>query len=422
MNATLPAVEESAAPIPLSAPGEPTSLPLSPDQRLVSLDAFRGLAMVLMASAGLSMVKVAESYKDNYIWQRLAYHTDHVPWTGCALWDLIQPWFMFMVGAAIPFSIASRRAKGQGFGRMLFHAVWRAVALTLLGVYLTSNSSKQTDWAFANVLSQIGLGYVFLFLLAWIKPRWQWVAAFSILFFYWLAFALHPAPAAGFDFATVNAKDWPYRLQGFVSHWEKNTNWGAYVDQWFLNLFPRKERFTGNPGGYVTLNFVPALVTMLFGLLAGQLLRWPGTAARKIMVLLVATVAGLGMGYVLDRAGICPIVKRIWTPSWTLFSTGWACLALACFYLTLDVVRVRFWAFPLVIVGMNSIAVYVLSNTMKPYFRETVASHFGQDVWANIGRLLGGAHFAPMVQSAMFLLAVWLIALWMYRRRLFLKV
>ena len=102
---------------------------------------------------------------------------------------MIQPSFMFMVGAALPFSIASRRARGQSFGHMFLHALVRSVVLVMLGVFLMSNWTPRTNWTFDNVLTQIGLGYAFLFLLAWVKPRWQVTAAVAILVLYWAAFA-----------------------------------------------------------------------------------------------------------------------------------------------------------------------------------------------------------------------------------------
>src|SRR5688572_27596127 len=90
--------------------------PSSPSARLLSLDAFRGAIMLLMASGGLAFSQVARSFPDSAIWQFLGRQTDHVPWTGCVLWDLIQPGFMFMVGVALPWSIANRRARGETFG------------------------------------------------------------------------------------------------------------------------------------------------------------------------------------------------------------------------------------------------------------------------------------------------------------------
>ena len=121
-------------------------------------------------------------------------------------WDLIQPAFMFMVGIALPWSVANRRARGAGFGKMFAHALWRCLVLVLLAVFLSSTGSRQTVWSFNSVLAQIGLGYPFLFLLAFTKPRVQWMAAAGLLLGYWLLFVVHPLPPAGFDWSSVGLK------------------------------------------------------------------------------------------------------------------------------------------------------------------------------------------------------------------------
>jgi heparan-alpha-glucosaminide N-acetyltransferase len=103
-----------------------------------------------------------------------------------------------------------------------------------------------------------------------------------------------------------------------MAHWNKNANLGNTFDQWFLNLFPRTKPFVDNEGGYLTLSFIPTLGTMVLGLTAG---RWlPADAARiPLRRFLIAGVTGVALGILLHVAGICPVVKRIWTPSWTLF-------------------------------------------------------------------------------------------------------
>ena len=397
-------------------------------ERLVSLDAYRGLVMVLMVSAGLGIPAVVRSMERNPewahlktpLWERLAFHTDHVPWVGCSLWDLIQPSFMFMVGAALPFSIANRWSRGQSFTRMFLHALVRSAVLVLLGIFLISNWGRGTDWTFVNVLTQIGLGYPLLFLVAWLKPRWQLVTGFGILVVYWAAFALYPAPPVDPDPTKLGLPaDWP-RLVGFSSHWEKHTNLAAHADRWFLNRFPRPDGkpFETNSGGYATLNFVPSLATMIFGLLAGELVRSRNLRPMsKCDLLLAAVVAGLGLGWLLGWLDVCPVVKRIWTPSWAIYSAGWAFGLLALFYLVLDASRLRAWALPLVVVGMNSIAVYCMSMLLKPWVRGTLRRHAGEGVYEVFGKL-----WAPMVEASVFLLFCWAVAWWMYRRKIFLRI
>src|SRR5689334_167306 len=259
-----PAVDPVPAP---AAPG-PAAAP-----RLGSLDAFRGGVMLLMASSGLGIPQAAKSFPDSPVWGFLARQCEHATWAGCTLWDLIQPAFMFMVGVALPWSVASRTARGQTWLQMFGHALLRSFLLVGLAVFLTSAWSRQTDWIFTNVLAQIGLGYPILFLVAFARPRTQWLAAFGLLLATWLAFALHPLPGAAFDWKAVGVpEDWRH-FSGWAAHWEKNANFAATFDLWFLNLFPRAAAFTHNAGGYQTLNFVPALATMIFGLIAGRLLR-----------------------------------------------------------------------------------------------------------------------------------------------------
>src|SRR5207249_446599 len=116
-----------------------------PPGRLVSMDAYRGFVMLLMASEGLRIAEVAHaSFPQSPLWQFLAYHVDHVEWVGCSLWDLIQPSFTFLVGVALAFSFATRKARGQSWGQMLRHAVIRSVALVLLGVFLRSVGRPMT--------------------------------------------------------------------------------------------------------------------------------------------------------------------------------------------------------------------------------------------------------------------------------------
>ena len=111
----------------------------------------------------------------------LCHHQTHVEWVGCSLHDLIQPSFSFLVGVALPFSIASRLARGQSKARMTAHALWRSLVLVFLGVFLRSLNSSQTNFTFEDTLSQIGLGYTFLFVLALYSRRVQWVALALIL-------------------------------------------------------------------------------------------------------------------------------------------------------------------------------------------------------------------------------------------------
>jgi heparan-alpha-glucosaminide N-acetyltransferase len=386
-------------------------------ERLASLDAFRGAIMLLMASSGFGLPQIAKNFPNSPVWQFIGTQTEHAAWGGCTLWDLIQPAFMFMVGVALPWSVANRQARGDSFGSMLVHALWRSLLLILLAVFLTSAWSKQTDWIFTNVLAQIGLGYPFLFLLAFTSARTTWLAAFGILFVYWLAFALHPPPLPGFDWKAVGVpENWPH-FTGWAAHWEKNANFAATFDVWFLNLFPRAKPFIFNAGGYQTLNFVPALSTMIFGLLAGRLLRTELPIRIQLQRLILAGFVGIALGLALGPSGMCPIVKRIWTPSWTLFSAGLVALILAAFVAIVDVSGRKRWAFPLIVAGLNPITLYCLWQLSGTFIRQQIQTHLGQSIFASFGEI-----WVPALERGITLLVLWLIVFWMYRRKIFLRI
>jgi heparan-alpha-glucosaminide N-acetyltransferase len=208
--------------------------------RLAALDVYRGFVMFLMAAELLEVPKVAKAFPQSEVWQFLKQHSTHVAWTGCSLHDLIQPSFSFLVGAALPFSIASRMMKGQSTARMWMHALWRSLLLVLLGVFLRSMGSSMTHWTFEDTLTQIGLGYPFLFLLGFAGNKARWTSLILILVAYWLAFACFRLPPPDFDYAAAHvAKAWSHHFEGFAAHWNINSNAAWAFDVWFLNLFPR---------------------------------------------------------------------------------------------------------------------------------------------------------------------------------------
>ncbi len=239
----------------------------------------------------------------------------------------------------------------------------------------------------------------------------------AILFGYWLAWALYPVPGPGFDYRSVDVpSNWSHNFSGFAAHWNKNANLGTAFDQWFLNLFPRPSPFVANEGGYLTLSFIPTLATMILGLIAGGWLRTfaPSLPLRRLVL---AGVSGIVLGLILHFAGVCPIVKRIWTPSWTLFSGGACFLLLAAFSWVIEVKGYRRGAFPVVVIGMNSMAAYLIAHLCEDFITSSFRIHLGDVPF----RLLGPA-LQPLLLGGAVLLTYWLMLFWMYRRKIFLRV
>jgi predicted acyltransferase len=156
---------------------------------------------------------------------------------------------------------------------------------------------------------------------------------------------------------------------------------------------------------------------MILGLLAGNMLKNDSSSSTKIKQFLIVGGLFLAVGWLLNAFNICPAVKRIWTPSWTLYSGGWCFLLLAFFYFTIDVFNTTKWAFILVVIGANSIAAYFMAHTIEGFIDGSLATHFGKN-YAGIF----GADYAPLMRGAFILLVEWLILFWLYRKRIFIKI
>jgi predicted acyltransferase len=386
-------------------------------QRVASVDVYRGFVMLLMMAEVLSFRHVSESLPASTFWRIFYFNQDHVPWVGCSLHDLIQPSFSFLVGVALPYSIASRKSKGASFGSLLGSAIRRSLILILLGIFLRSLYSEQTYFTFEDTLSQIGLGYTFLFLLGFRSQRTQVIALAVILIAYWLAFVMYTIPPELNNIAQTGVPpDWEHNRTGFLSHWNKNQNFAWAFDRWFLNLFPRESTFLYNEGGYSTLSFIPTLGTMILGLVAGNILRSNRTApakAKKFMIIGACLLAG---GLIVHFAGINPIVKRIWTPAWVLFSGGCCFVLLAAFYWIVDIRDKKKWFFILMVIGMNSIAAYVIADGFGSFITKTLYVHLGR-----YDQVFGDA-YSTLVKGLFVLTIEWLILYWMYRKKIFLKI
>lgn len=404
----------AAAPLRSQQPS-PGVLPVT---RVPSIDAFRGFVMFLMLAEVMRLWTLHDAFPSSTFWAIVAFNTTHVPWQGCSLHDLIQPAFSFLAGASLPFSIASRQAKGETFGRMLVHAIRRSLILILLGIFLRSMERPQTYWTFEDTLTQIGLGYTFLFMLAFASFRVQAGVFVAILVAFWTAFALYPLPPATFDYPSVGvAANWPHLYTGFLAHFNMNSNLAWAFDTWFLNLFPRESPFLFNDGGWSTLSFIPTLATMMLGTWSGAWLKSSRTMGEKLKGLVVSGVALTFAGLFFQWLHICPIVKRIWTSAYTLYSGGLILLILAGFYAAIELKGWKRWSFPLMVIGANSIAIYVISWTIEHFVSANLVRHFGLAPF-----LLLGAPFEPVLRGIAVLLVFWSILYWMYRKKIFIRI
>jgi heparan-alpha-glucosaminide N-acetyltransferase len=379
--------------------------------RLLSLDAYRGLVMLALALEG-AVPAAAQKFPNSQLLQVLARQFVHVDWEGGVFWDLIQPSFIFCIGVAMTFSYFSRRTQGQSARRVALHVMYRSAVLVLLGWLLGSMFSSMTQFRFDEILAQIGLAYPFAYLFVGKPLKVQLTASGIILLACWAAFAAYPLPAPTFDFAALGIHDGGGPFTGFYAHWNKYTNVAYAFDRWFLNLFPQPAVWLANRTYNTTLDFVPSIVTMVLGVMAGDILRSSLSSTEKLARLLVAGVCGVAGGLILG-ATVCPIIKALWTPSWVLASGGACFLFLALAYWMADIRGWKALMFPLVVIGANSLAMYLMIRLCKAW------------IWTNLEIHLGGTLHLSHLWALDFVLGafiMWLVCLWMYRHKIFIRI
>lgn len=394
--------------------------PKATSQRLVSLDAFRGFIMIVLSFGGFGLAKTAELHlkvdPDSRLWSSVIHQFEHGEWVGWGFWDLIMPAFMFMVGMALPFSLSRRLQEGHSRVKLFGHILVRSIILILLGVFLGNHRSEKNAWTLVNTLSQIGLCYPLVFLLRGRGFKAQAIAASASIIVTWVIFVLHGGSA---ELGPGITPEWAAKYQaGIGQAWWKCSNVAHYFDVWFLNLFPRSVPFVVQDGGYQTLNFLPSLATMFAGLMCGEWVRLDGISeVKKLRVLLIAGFCVVLAGLIFGHSGFCPIIKRIWTPSFALICTGCCTVMLAFFYGIVEVCGFRRWAFPLVVAGSNSLALYLMGQLLKSWVGDLWVRYLGKDVFRIAGLL-----WEPTVKATAIGLTFWLVCYWMWRNRFFVRI
>ena len=361
----------------------------APAGRLLSLDAFRGFTMLLLLAEGTHLYwAILRSTPEGSLLHSVATQFTHHPWNGLRFWDLVQPAFMFIVGVALPFAVAKRKQLGMSEARIAGHVLYRALVLLLLGVGLHSVYAGRLVWELWNVLAQLAIAYPLAFLLMRYRARTQIVASIALLLLTELLYRQWPVP--GFDQAFVQAH-----------------NFGAWMDLLLMGKL--------NSDGWVAINCFPTAAHVIWGVLAGQLLMSDLPAAKKIQRLITFGAILVGVGYALDP--ITPIIKRIATSSFVIVSAGWCLLALALFYWLIDVLGGCRWAFPGVVVGMNSIFIYLLGETLAPQWLNPTVAIFTEGFFWWLGAGLLAVFSALVVLGLEFGLCYWL-----YRRQIFIRI
>lgn len=366
-----------------AASTSPPELPQTPaGTRLYSLDVFRGFTMVWMISEGFGRVH----FRDHPVLGPIAAQFTHADWHGMHAWDLVQPFFMFIVGVAMPFAFREREARGQSWSLQFQHVLKRCALLILLGTMARSIQAGRPVLDVINVLAQIAFTYVVAFLILKQRPLVQAGAALGLLSFHTLLYLFAQAP-------------------GVTGPWDKNANIGWYLDGLILG------KHWG--GGYATINCVSSASATIAGLIVGQLLAGTRSAAEKIRLLIAGGGVAVAAGLTLNP--VIPINKKIWTMSFAFASIGITLAVVALCYWWVDVRRRRVGTSVFAMVGANSIFIYLFHEILGRWMMQTGQVFTG---WA----IEWSRPFGQLLNALLVIGFQVYVCYWLYQRRIFFRL
>jgi predicted acyltransferase len=359
-------------------------------ERIMSIDVFRGITMFLLIGefTGFANFLTHESLQGTII-HLIGQQFHHHPWNGLRFWDLIQPFFMFIVGLSLPFAIHNRIKRGESTKKINMHVLKRSVILLLLGWGLYCVGPGKITFYFQNVLAQIAFTYLIAYLIMHRSFKFQIMFSLGLLLFTEVLYRSFP-------------------IDGFNHAFVKIENFGTWLDLQYggadLN------------GGWVTINALPTAAHTIWGVLVGKLLMGDMPESKKLKQLLICGILLVIAGYLLDP--VSPIIKRISTSSFVIVSGGWSILVMALLYWIVDIRKKNGrWTLFFEVVGMNSLFIYMFAHLDGSNFIEHILHPF---TYALFG--WNGVLTSQIITSILVWAALWGLCWWMYKKRLFIKI
>lgn len=384
-------METTATARPAQGDKSPGSLAQPLTGRVTSVDFFRGLTMFFLVGESTRLYSHFESAEDNGVLRFLGTVFSHHEWHGLHPWDLVQPFFMFIVGVAIPFAVANRLKKGDSEKTIFLHALKRSFLLLFIGWALYCIEPGRIVWRFQNVLAQLAVTYLIAFLIMRKSFSFQLIVSLGMLLLTDLAYRYFP-------------------VEGFNHPWVPFENLGSWVNN--------KIEGVDKASIWASLNAIPTTAHTIWGVMCGRLLMSDRPVDKKIRTLVIAGVIGLVTGYALDLLNITPIIKKIATSSFVLVSGGYSILALCFSYWLIDVKKEfssgsKFF----IIVGMNSIFIYLFMHVGGGGIIYEIFTPFTNALFSWAGPLTAG-----IMTSLAVWVSLWYICYWLYKNKIFVKL
>ena len=360
--------------------------------RIMSIDALRGFDMFWIIGGG-AIFRSLHTALNHPATEWLTIQMTHVKWEGFRAWDLIMPLFLFVVGVVMPFSLNKRLAGGDSKKKLYIHIIKRTVILFILGM-IAQGHLLEYDLSklhiYCNTLQTIAVGYLIsAILMLNLKLVWQIATTGILLVLFWALMMLVPVPGHGAGVLTPDG------------------NLAIFLDRIILGRF-----IDGTDPPYTwILSSMVFPCTVMLGVMAGHLLRSNKAAKTKVLWLLAAGVGCLIAGLIWNQ--LFPIIKHLWTSSFVLYSGGFCFLLLALFYFVIDVIGFKKWAFGFIVIGSNSIAVYMATHLVN---FSNIAGVFIRGLEKYTG------NWYPLIYTSAGFALVWLILWWLYRKKTFIKI
>ncbi|MCK9411209.1 MAG: hypothetical protein M0Q53_02840 [Prolixibacteraceae bacterium] len=361
----------------------------SENERILSIDFFRGITMFLLIGEFSELFgNLTNPYFDGTIVSFIGTQLSHHPWNGLHFWDLIQPFFMFIVGVSMPFSFTRRWNRGDSWNTTFRFALKRSFWLLFLGWALYCIGPGKIGFRMTNVLAQLSVTYLIAFLVMRKAVKWQLLVSFAMILLSYLLYQF-----------------WP--VEGYNQPYVADHNFGTWFDVTLLGGM--------NGGHWVAINAIPTTAHTIWGVIAGMILMNDWTPAKKVKTMLVAGIIGVAIGFALDPW--VPIIKRICTPSFVIASGGFAMIGLAVSYWMIDILKFRRGTKFFAIVGMNPLFIYLFAHIGGNELISKIYKPFVPLFFTWSGKL-----GIEIVVSTLVWFTLWYICYFLYKQKIFIRV
>jgi predicted acyltransferase len=359
----------------------------STGNRLLSLDFFRGLTMFLLIGTESGLYVLMQKSGSNFV-SRLGWQFEHPDWIGLHFWDFVAPFFMFIVGVAIPFSVSKRLEKGESWKSVRAHAFLRFVVLFLLGIAIYSIDEGKPVFRLWNILTQVSVSYLIAFLLMRRNATIQIIVSLLLILISQAAYFIWQP--GGTEIALI-----------------PDHNLGSWIDMKLMGTLQDQH--------WVSFNVVATSAYTIWGVLAGLSLQSGQTPGRKLKILVTAGLIGIISGLVLSS--FIPFIKKIATASVVLETGGWCFVIMAISYWLVDLKMIRRVPGFFTVVGMNSLFIYFFAQIGIGAFLARMARPFSYTLffWA-------GEPVMAYMNAFLTWFLLWYLCYFLYKNRIFIKV